>query len=168
MDFQISDLPVNMNATKAVFNVGGQSNDVIVTQTFAVEGKVDQEVLGRAAAVTAEATACSDADTTLQSIIDQEVSDRTAAVSAEATARASADTTLLTNIDRDAAARAAAVTLEMTNRASEDTRIEAKVDKIFWIEPPLILQNQQLAAMLIKHSNSLSIPKAVVDKRSEC
>ena len=79
-----------------------------------------------AAAISAETTARTNADTTLQSNIDaeaasrvaadntlttnlaQEVTDRTAAVSAEASARTSADTTLQSNIDAEETARIAA------------------------------------------------------------
>jgi hypothetical protein len=84
-----------------------------------------------AAAISAETTARTNADTTLQSNIDaeaasrvaadntlttnlaQEVTDRTAAVSAEASARTSADTTLQSNIDAEETARIAADALKL-------------------------------------------------------
>ena len=69
--------------------------------------------------------------------INKEISDREKAVSDEATARTNADTTLQTNIDNEAAARGSAddtlqdnIDAEETNRANADTALGTRIDGV--------------------------------------
>jgi len=90
------------------------------------------------AAVIAEASTRSAADTTLQNNINAEASTRAAADTAETNARiaadnaeaatrSAADTTLQNNINAEASTRAAAVTAEATTRAAADTTLQTNI-----------------------------------------
>ena len=123
-----------------VFTGSTIADDATITTALQdLETAHETEVADRISAVSAEATARTNADDALQANIDaeeaariaadrplttnlaQEVTDRTAAVSTEASARAAADTTLQSNIDAEESARISADSTLTTNLATEVT-----------------------------------------------
>jgi hypothetical protein len=76
-------------------------------------------------AIAAEETRATNAEAVLTSNLATEISDRQAAVTAEASARSSADTTLQSNIDAEAASRASADTTLQGNIDTEEARAVA-------------------------------------------
>ena len=132
---------------------------------YAVAADLSAETAARTSAVSGEETARISADSVLDGKIDDEIANRTAAISAEVTARnnaittavdaatvafTGADSTLQTNIDSEASTRAAADTAlsgrldtleadpttatalsaESTTRASADTALSGRLDAL--------------------------------------
>jgi lysophospholipase L1-like esterase len=116
---RIASLPFDMEVTKAAMDENSESieEDASLYQQYteAVQGAIAEtnadiqaEENARIAAVSAEATARANADTTLQNNID-----------AEATTRQTADNTLQGNINSEASAR-----------ASADSNLQSQIDQI--------------------------------------
>lgn len=118
----------NVGVVIAQRDVGGASSTVqksfpTTQYVLSVLTGLSDESAARAAAIGAEATVRSNADTTLQTNINAEATARAAAVSGEATARANADTALQTNINAEATARANADTSLQANKAEKSVTI---------------------------------------------
>ena len=131
------------------------TSDSNLTNKLYVDTTVSDEATARTAAISAEESARTAADTTLQSNIDSEASARTSAdttlqsnIDAEATARANAvtalqgditteenariaaDSTLTANLATEVSDRQAAVTAEETARTSADTALSGRINTL--------------------------------------
>ena len=129
IDIECDSLPMNFKSSSVSFHnlVGQQVTDIVGT-VIGQGNAIAQEATDRAAAVSAEASARTSADSTLQSNIDAEATARASAVSAEASARSSADVTLQNNIDAEVAARQGAVTAELNARSAADSTLQFNID----------------------------------------
>ncbi len=127
---RIASLPFDMDVCKAAMDENSESieEDASLYQQYtqAVQGAIAEakediqsEENARIAAVSAEATARANADTTLQNNIDAEATARANAITAEATARQTADNTLQGNINSEA-----------STRASADSNLQSQINQI--------------------------------------
>lgn len=145
---RIASLPFDMEVIKAAMDENSESieEDASLYQQYteAVQGAIAEanadiqaEENARIAAVSAEATARANADTTLQNNIDAEAATRANAITAEATARQTADNTLQGNIDSEASARQAAdntlqsnINAEASTRATQDASLQSQINQL--------------------------------------
>jgi hypothetical protein len=154
---RIASLPFDMDVTKAAMDENSESieEDASLYQQYteAVHGAIAEanadiqaEENARIAAVSAEATARANADTTLQGNIDAEATARANAITAEATARQTADNTLQDNINSEA-----------STRASADSNLQSQINQIIAPsgEAPSAaeVQNARIGADGVTYSN---------------